>query len=369
MKKVKLVNLFLYIRNGANIKQGMENTGYPITRIETISNRKVDRNKMGYAGITNLEKYSDYILQDGDILMSHINSETHLGKVALYCKEDNETIIHGMNLLLLRPKKDLIVSKYAFYYLSSQSFLRQIPNITKKSVNQASFTVTALKDLSIPMVSITEQKAIAEKLDKVSELIEKRKAQLEKLDLLIKSRFIEMFDGKYSTQSLESVCEELFAGGDVKKDKSSNEQSDRYPYPIYTNGEKDNGLYGYTSLVRVKKEAVTISGRGTIGFTCLRTEPFYPAVRLIVAVPNQKIISGCYLQYFIQSKNYGGQGASIPQLTVPMIKNEKIPVPPIELQNKFAELVKLIDKSKFEIQKSLEKLEILKKSLMQQYFG
>lgn len=96
-----------------------------------------------------------------------------------------------------------------------------------------------------------------------------------------------MFDGKYETKPLNEVCEELFAGGDVKKDKSSDVKSDKYPYPIYTNGEKDDGLYGYTSLMRVAKEAVTISGRGTIGFTCLRKEPFYPAVRLIVAVPNR----------------------------------------------------------------------------------
>lgn len=156
-----------------------------------------------------------------------------------------------------------------------------------------------------------------------------------------------MFDGKYATKPLHDVCEELFAGGDVKKDKTSDVQSDEYPYPIYTNGEKDNGLYGYTSFVRVTKEAVTISGRGTIGFTCLRKEPFYPAVRLIVAVPKQDLISGCYLQHFIQSKNYGGRGASIPQLTVPMIKDELIPVPPIDLQNEFAAFVKQTDKSKY----------------------
>lgn len=99
--------------------------------------------------------------------------------------------------------------------------------------------------------------------------------------------------------------------------------------------------------MRVAKEAVTISGRGSIGFTCLRKEPFYPAVRLIVAVPNQELINGCYLQHFIQSKNYGGQGASIPQLTVPMIKNELIPIPPISVQNEFKQFVELIDKSKF----------------------
>ena len=90
----RLGDLFLHIRNGANIKQGLDNTGYPITRIETISNRTVDRNKMGYAGITDLEKYSDFVMQDGDILMSHINSETHLGKTALYEKEGDEIIIH-----------------------------------------------------------------------------------------------------------------------------------------------------------------------------------------------------------------------------------------------------------------------------------
>ena len=78
----------------------------------------------------------------------------------------------------------------------------------------------------------------------------------------------------------------------------------------------------------------------------MRKEAFYPAVSLIVAVPNQQFVSGCYLKYFIESKNYGGQGASIPQLTVPMIKDELIPVPPIELQEQFATFVEQVDKSK-----------------------
>ena len=101
----KIADAFSLIHNGANIKQGLDDSGYPITRIETISNRTVDRDKMGYAGITDITKYSDYVLQDGDILMSHINSETHLGKVARYEKYEGETIIHGMNLLCLRPNK------------------------------------------------------------------------------------------------------------------------------------------------------------------------------------------------------------------------------------------------------------------------
>ena len=229
--------------------------------------------------------------------------------------------------------------------------------------------IETLAELELPNYSMPEQHLISSVFNTLEKLIFLRKQQLAKLDELVKSRFIEMFDDKYPTKPLQDVCEELFAGGDVKKDKSSNFQSNEYPYPIYTNGEKDNGLYGYTSLVRVTKEAVTISGRGTIGFTCLRKEPFYPAVRLIVAVPKQDLVSGCYLQHFIQSKNYGGQGASIPQLTVPMVKDELIPVPPINLQEQFATFVEQTDKSKFEIQQSLEKLETLKKALMQKYFG
>ena len=251
----------------------------------------------------------------------------------------------------------VILSKNS--YLSSQARGATIKGIK----------IDTLAMLEIPDLPIKEQKRISAVLDRVSDLIFLRKQQLQKLDELVKARFVELFDGKYATKTLESVCEELFAGGDVKKDISSDVQSEEHPYPIYTNGEKNNGLYGYTSKARVTKEAVTISGRGTIGFTCLRKEPFYPAVRLIVAVPNQELVSGCYLQHFVQSKNYGGQGASIPQLTVPMIKDEPIPVPPIELQNQFAAFVEQTDKSKLTVQQSLDKLEILKKSLMQKYFG
>ena len=194
----KIADAFSLIRNGANIKQGLDDSGYPITRIETISNRTVDRDKMGYAGITDITKYSDYVLQDGDILMSHINSETHLGKVARYEKYEGETIIHGMNLLCLRPNKNLVDSRYAFYYLSSEAFLHQIPRITKKSVNQASFNVAALKELTFPISSMEVQQPVADILDKANELIALRKEQLAKLDELVKARFVEMFgDGNH----------------------------------------------------------------------------------------------------------------------------------------------------------------------------
>ena len=272
---------------------------------------------------------------------------------------DTPCFLGADGVKLLKAKDPTANYKYLYYALCNAD----IPNT---GYNRH---FKWLKEIEIAECSIEEQNSIVAQFEKIDTLICLRKQQLSKLDELVKSRFIELFDGKYETRTLGSVCEELFAGGDVKKELSSDVQTEEHPYPIYTNGEKNNGLYGYTNVARVTKEAITISGRGTIGFTCLRKEPFYPAVRLIVAIPNQELVSGCYLQHFVQSKNYGGQGASIPQLTVPMVKDELIPVPPMDLQNQFAAFVEQVDKSKLEIQRSLEKLETLKKALMQQYFG
>ena len=142
---VRIGDAFKLIRNGASIKQYDDATGLPITRIETISDRIVDRTRMGFANIDDDGKYDDYVLQDNDILMSHINSEKHLGKVALYRKKNDEKIIHGMNLLVLRADESIINAGYAKYFFESTTFLRQIVNITKKSIISSSFNEFILK--------------------------------------------------------------------------------------------------------------------------------------------------------------------------------------------------------------------------------
>ncbi len=304
---------------------------------------------VGYRDCFQSEKEAVAIIKDG----------AGIGRVSMLPK--HSSVLGTMQML--EPKEG-ISNSYLFYFLSHLKLGKSFTGSTIPHIYFKNYS-----DFSFPDVSYNQQCQVAEKLDAIRKSIEQKNNQLSDLDSLVKSRFMEMFGEKYETKPLNEVCEELFAGGDVKKDKSSNVKSDKYPYPIYTNGEKDDGLYGYTSLMRVAKEAVTISGRGTIGFTCLRKEPFYPAVRLIVAVPNQELINGCYLQHFIESKNYGGQGASIPQLTVPMIKNELIPIPPISVQNEFKQFVKLIDKSRFVVQKEIKDLQELLDSKMDEYFG
>ena len=377
----KLGDLFLHIKNGANIKQGLDNTGYPITRIETISNRTVDRNKMGYAGITDLGKYSDFIMQDGDILMSHINSETHLGKTALYEKEDDEIIIHGMNLLSLRPNKNLITSKYCFYYFSSQSFLRQIPNITKKSVNQASFTVSALKELAFPLTSIEEQKKITTDLDHISNLISLRKQQLSKLDELVKSRFIELFsdgrDGKTPVRMLGSICK-FQQGTQIPVDEQFEEQKSGYKRFLriidYTQAPQPPRFVNVNGKEVDEKSVVIVRYGATAGFVGRGYQGIL-ANNLFEIIPDETILSKDFLFLALKHGTFEKAvhdkafGAAMPALSFSMMNDIPVVVPMPEQQSQFVSFVEQTDKSKFEIQESLEKLETLKKALMQKYFG
>jgi type I restriction enzyme S subunit len=136
----------------------------------------------------------------------------------------------------------------------------------------------------------------------------------------------------WKIRTLDEVCNELFAGGDVPKQNHSKVPTEEYQIPIFSNGEKDKGLYGYTNTARVTKPCLTISARGTIGYTEIRKESFYPAVRLIVAVPNEDLVNLYYLKYVISSFDFVHSGSSIPQLTIPMIRSHKINLPPLSVQ-------------------------------------
>lgn len=191
---------FYKIQNGANIKQGDINSGYPITRIETIANDTFNRDRMGYAGITDLSKYKSYVLEDGDLLMSHINSVQYLGRTVIYEKKEGETVIHGMNLLRLKARKDIIDPEYARYCFYGHLFRSQIANITKKSVNQASFSVQDLKKIKVDVPEVELQKQIVEIFNKVSKIIGKRQQELGAFEKLIKARFVEMFGDPIKNQ-------------------------------------------------------------------------------------------------------------------------------------------------------------------------
>ena len=123
---------------------------------------------------------------------------------------------------------------------------------------------------------------------------------------------------------LNEICN-ISAGGD-KPQIVSNVKTEN-SVPIYSNGTIDEGLYGYTNKAKINDKAVTVSARGTIGFTCLRLEPFYPIVRLISLVPKDSRVCAEFLYLSILEMNIISTGTTQQQLTVPSFKQEKITVP------------------------------------------
>ena len=153
-------------------------SGIPVTRIETISTGEINYAKVGY--IPNESGYEIFRMQKGDILYSHINSLSQIGKVAYY-KGDKE-IYHGMNLLLLRANESLD-KQYLYYTLLTDHMRHMAQVIAKPAVNQASISTSDLKRVKIAVPPLAEQRKIAEVLGVWDEAIEKQARLIEKLAL------------------------------------------------------------------------------------------------------------------------------------------------------------------------------------------
>ena len=149
----------------------------------------------------------------------------------------------------------------------------------------------------------------------------------------------------WSSAKLLDVCDSIFAGGDVPKHSYSKVKTEELTIPVYSNGEKDNGLHGFTAEAKVNKPSVTISARGTIGFPVLRNEEFYPVVRLIVVTPDENKLDKYFLYYVLGKMDFASTGTAVKQLTVPMVKPISIPLPPLKEQKQIAGLFQEIDNS------------------------
>jgi len=366
---------FSQIKNGANIKQGIKNGGFPITRIETISNDKFNRDKMGYAGITDASQYENYILEDNDLLMSHINSPQYLGRTVLYKKVDNETIIHGMNLLRLKANKEVNPS-YARYYFYGNKFRQQIIKITKKSVNQASFAVNDLKRIKMYLPEMESQNNIVRKLDIISKLIDFYNEILNKYDLLIKARFIEMFGDPVSNSKhlpLKTLPQLGTFGRGVSKYRPRNApELLNGPYPLIQTGDianselyikNYNNTYSEVGLKQSKmwdKGTLCITIAANIAKTAiLQFDACFPDS--VVGFNGNNLIDNIFVHYwfsFFQEilENQAPESAQ-KNINLKILSELQIITPDIIEQNQFADFVRQVDKSRFDIKKSIIELE------------
>lgn len=286
------------------------------------------------------------------------------------------------------PDKNKCLTDYLVYALHSKK--KQLQDTANAPVVPI-LNKTQFSEIEIPLPSLQEQKQIAINLNIISDLISLRKQQLSKLDELVKARFVEMLGtlqnnkNNYQIKSLQEVCEPI---------KDGTHQTPTYTddiisgYKFLSSKDVTTGKIDWNHLkyipehlhkdlyVRIapRKGDILLAKNGTTGVAAIvdRDEIFdiYVSLALLRPINMNSVYLWAAVNSYETKRQFDSslKGIGVPNLHLGEIKKVKIVVPPIELQNEFADFVKQIDKSKFEIQQSLEKLEILKKSLMQQYF-
>lgn len=165
---------------------------------------------------------------------------------------------------------------------------------------------------------------------------------------------------------LGDICE-IYAGGDAPKNTTTY-RTEENNIPVFSNGIENDGLYGFTSTPKIVKPSVTISARGTIGVPFLRKNPYVPIVRLLSAIPKEDKIDLYYLYYATKLLKYKKDGSVQQQLTVPMLADVTIQIPPLSEQKKIASVLSALD-DKIALNKKMnQKLEAMAKRLYDYWF-
>ncbi|EJY8520525.1 restriction endonuclease subunit S [Campylobacter jejuni] len=382
--KWKSLGEICFITDGTHKTPNYIETGIPFLSVKNISKGFFDLSDVKYIS---LEEHNKLIKRAkpefGDILICRIGT---LGKVIKISLEFEFSIF--VSLGLLKPKVK-IISDYLVYFLNS-CFIEEWINDNKVGggTHTAKLNLNILEKCPIALPPLKEQERIVGILDesfaKIDESIKILEQNLLNLDELMQSALQKAFNPlkdnakenyklpqSWEWKSLEEISENISAGGDKPKNCTESKTA-KNQIPVYANGVNNNGLVGYTDKATIIKPSLTISARGTIGFVCIRKEPYFPIVRLISLIPCENILCLHYLYFCLNFFIAKGEGSSIPQLTIPKFKSLQIPLPPLKEQEQIAKHLDFV----FEKTKALKELytkelkdyEELKQSLLNKAF-
>lgn len=260
---------------------------------------------------------------------------------------------------VLRAKKGFL-AEYICYSLMFYKVEGYINGATRQKLTQA-----ALRKLIIPKRSLEYQKAIVDRLDLVKCIIEKKQNIINELELLIKSRFVEMFGdirerGRFKVKKWKDVVD-IFNGKDYKT-----VQVDIGGYPVYGSG----GIIARASEYICPAKTIIIGRKGSINNPILVNEKFWNVDTAFGIVPKETINTN-YLFYFCKQYNFNhlNKATTLPSLTKRDLLEIEINIPSIEEQETFSRFVGQINKLKSDVQKSIDETQLLMDSLMQEYFG
>ena len=388
MEKVKIGDVCNILNGFAFKSENYVGSGIRVIRIANVQKGYIEDTTPAFYPLDSggLDKY---MLENGDLLMSLTGN---VGRVAML-EADMLPAALNQRVACLRLKSSKISKKYLFHILNSDYFEQQCIQ-SSKGVAQKNMSTEWLKDYEIPLYSPEHQNKIVSVLDRVHLIINTQKKQLQKLDELVKARFVEMFgmpgtDTKgWGLQYLGTCCELNPKKGTDKRLVSGLSVS-FVPMPAVSESGKidasqikayDEVKTGFTyfaenDVLFAKITPCMENGKGAVAVGLCNNIGFGSTEFHILRPINNK--SNPYWLYSLTSFDAFRKDAadnmtgSAGQRRVPAVFLEKykVTLPPIELQNQFAAFVKQTDKSKVAVQKSLDEAQLLFDSLMQQYFG
>lgn len=330
------------------------------------------------------------LIQDGDVIVSLVRP--NLNAVAIVEEQNENLQVASTGYCVLRSKPK-IYNRYLFNFCQSDTFINKMAS-QATGASYPAVSNSIVKSCEIPLPNLNQQKRVADILDKVSDLISLRKQQLTKLDELVKARFVEMFgnpkDNKkeWNRVPLKKVAEVKGRVGWKGYKKEDLQESG--PLVLGATHLTENGNIDLSSPVYLSRDKyeespeimlhrndIVFTQRGnTIGKVGLVKEDIGEAtINPCVLILRPTNIHPIYLDvYFIMDEVKKDMwrlnaGSAQPMITQKGISEYLLMLPPIELQEQFSTFIERVDRQKQSVQKSLEKLELMKKALMQEYFG
>ena len=396
MEKTKVKTLVRQIR-GVSYKPEDLHNELDDNSVVLLRANNIDEGKINFDDVVYVDKSKvsdEQYLKYGDILIcASSGSKNLVGKAASI--RFNTECTFGAFCKVIRPKEGL--DEYLSVYFQSPIYRRKISEVAI-GININNIRNEHIDELDIPVFSNDEQASIVKKIHLIQEVISNRKAELEKLDDLIKARFVEMFgdladpECSWNKRKLIEVCVDKDDikcgpfGTQLSKDEYMESGIAVWEIPQINIAFKSRPVHFITSEKSEQLKAYTIipgdiamSRKGNVGKCAIFPES-YPAgiihsdvlrIRLNSQVVNPMFMM-CQLHFsgaVTRQIELVSSGAIMAGVNVTKLKQIYVHIPPIELQNQFADFVRVVDKSKVAVQKTLEQTQTLFDSLMQKYFG
>lgn len=374
-----------------NEYQGRVAGKYPFYKVGDISKNVLEGNRelkicANYVDEGVVQKLKGSILPPKTIVFAKIGEALKLNRRAITsceCLVDN-------NVMGVKAQNGRLNDEYLFYWLQNLNLSDYSESTTVPSVKKS-----RLQNIEINVSPLEEQEKVASTLNKLSSLILARKKQLSKLDELVKARFVEMF-GDFEVNPKEfpvyHLCE-LCDVGSSKRIYQEEQSISGIPFLKVADLNEliDTGKYLCSTFIPLeryeqllhkeltpKENDILITSRGTLGkcYIVQSDDEFYFQDGMISWLSNLSTkVSSIYISYlfaqpYIQKQIESLQaGSTVAYLSIAMLKKMNVILPPKKLQDDFATFVEHVDQQKQTVQQSLEKLELMKKALMQEYFG